>query len=106
MSCFNPNWIRLTEHISRPPPQLFQGADGAEPSPVDDGEAIAEPLDLAQDMGREDDALAPVPAVLHEADHRPRHEDIEAECRLIENQDIGIVDDGSRDGDLLAHSGR
>src|SRR5215472_3531133 len=54
---------------------------------MDDSEVVAEPLDLAHDVGREDDGLPAVPAVADEADDRARGHHIEPRRGLVENHD-------------------
>src|SRR5215471_2240308 len=72
---------------------------------MDDSEVVAEPLDLAHDVGREDDGLPAVPAVADEADDRARGHHIEPRRGLVENHDRRIVDERAGDGGLLLHAG-
>ena len=55
-------------------------------------------------MRAEQDARAGLAARFDEVDHRARRQDVEAGGRLVEDQDLGVVQHGARDRDLLVLS--
>ena len=76
--------------------QLVERARGHQPAFVDDHDAVAGLGDLGQDVGREDDRVL----ALERLDQAPDLDDlgrVEADRRLVEDEDLGIVDEGLGD---------
>src|SRR5712692_1842167 len=85
--------------------ELGEGAFGQKLSFVNDADDVAELLDFAHDVSREDDGLSPVAAFPNESNDGARGHDVEAERRLIENHYRRIVDKRPGDGGFLFHAG-
>ena len=64
---------------------------------LDDGDAIAEPLGLFHQVRREEHRRAAVPDVGHELPDRAARLRIEAGRELVEEHDLGLVDQRERD---------
>ena len=61
-------------------------------------------LDLVQDVARDDDALARAGPVANHPDGAAAGQRVHARQRLVENEQLRIVDDGLRQLDPLAHA--
>ena len=92
--------------LAVPLAQFGERAFGQDVAAVHDRDPVAEPLGLAHDVRREDDALALVAQLGDRLQQRPGHEHVEAGGRFVEDQHRRIVDDGPGDRDLLLHAGR
>ena len=73
---------------------------------VDDGDTVAELFHLAHDVRRENDALPLILQRLHRRQHFASDQHIQPGGRLVKDDDRRIVNDGSRDRNLLLHAGR
>ena len=73
---------------------------------MDDRHPVAQLLDLAHDVGREDDALPLRPERVDRLHHRAGDEYVETGGRLVKDHHRRVVDDRAGDGDLLLHAGR
>ncbi len=81
--------------------QIADGIGGDELAFVDDDDLLAGLLDLRQDVSAQDDGVVAGETL----DQLARFIDllgIEAGSRLVENQHVGIVNDGLRQADALA----
>src|SRR5579859_5676557 len=72
---------------------------------LDDSDDIAELFHLAHDVRGKDDGLSAIAALANEIHNRTSGHDVEAERRLVENHNGGIVDESAGDGGFLLHSG-
>src|SRR5437870_4487247 len=92
----------LSDHVS----ELLQAAHGDQPTVVDDGQPGAHPLGDLQDVGGEEHRL-PLPAeVLEDVFHLPGALRIEAHRGLVEEEHLGVVQEGRGERDFLAHAPR
>src|SRR6185436_15139754 len=72
-----------------------------EPSMLDDGHAIAEPLGFFHQVRGEEDRLAAAPDAVHEVPYGPPGLRIEPRGELVEEHHLGIVDERERDEEPL-----
>ncbi len=85
--------------------QIGKSSFGEQFAAVDDADMVAEFFHFAHDVGGKDDGLAGVAAFADETGDGARGHDVQADGRLIENHDRGIVHQRARDGNFLLHSG-
>src|SRR6266576_6846302 len=85
--------------------KLGERAFGKELARLDDTDGVAELLDFAHDVGREDDRLAAIAAFANEGGDGAGSHDVEADRGLIEDHDRWIVDEGAGNGGFLLHAG-
>jgi hypothetical protein len=75
------------------------------PAGLDDGDVVRHPLHLVEDVRRDEDRAS---LLLDEvADHRAELEHagrVEAVRRLVEHQQLGVVEQGTRHAEALAHA--
>ena len=83
-------------------PHLCERADLGQPSRPQDGHAVAERLDLAQDVGGQEHGLAVVPRLLHAAAERLLHQRVEPGGGLVEDQQLRTAHQGRDQDHLLA----
>ena len=87
----------------RPPEQLVDGPLPHQLSRADDADAVADLLDLGHQVAREEDgaaALAEAPDELAHLGHAGR---VEAVRRLVEDQQVRVLDQRGRDAEPLLH---
>ena len=77
-----------------------------EPAAPDDRHPVADPLDLGQDVRREEDRPAGRSQVVEDLVERALHERVEALGRLVEDRQLRVVLERLDDADLLAHPAR
>ncbi len=77
---------------------------GDEPAGDDDEDVLGEALDLVQDVGGEDDRATFVGHAAQEAHHLQSLRGIGAVERLVEEEDLRVVDDGGGDFHALLHA--
>src|SRR6266850_2505386 len=77
------------------------GAEGDHLAVVHDGDVVAEPLGLVHVMRRQEDRPAAASQVPDDLPELPPRLGIEARRRLIEEEEIGIADEGAGDGEAL-----
>src|SRR5438552_2827605 len=70
----------------------------------EEADLIAELLGLLENMGGEDDRLAPLAEIRQVFLDDRRVDRIEARKRLVQDQDLGVVDDRRDELDLLLHA--
>ena len=80
--------------------------EGDEPTAADDRDAVADPLDLRQHVGREEDRPSRGLEVVEDVVERALHQGIEPLGRLVEDRQLRVVLEGLDDPDLLAHPAR
>jgi len=85
-------------------PERVEGIARVDFAAVNDGDAVAEFLGLAHDMGREDDGFALGTKFRDDLLHFEGGEDIQADGGFIEDEDGRVMDDGAGDGDFLFHA--
>ena len=68
---------------------------------VDDRDAVAEPLGLVHVVGRQHDGAAAVPQVADDFPELAAGLRVEPRRRLVEEEHLGIADQGDRDGQPL-----
>ncbi len=83
---------------------LMNVALGQDAAVVDQQDVRRHRLDLVQDVARDDDALARAAPVLDQPDRAAARERIHAGERLVENQQLRLVDDRLRELHALAHA--
>jgi hypothetical protein len=69
--------------------QFLQGALLDQAALAQDPDAVAQSLDLAEDVRGEEDGLAALGGLLHRLAERDLHQRVEAAGGLVENQQIG-----------------
>ncbi len=79
-------------------------AFGEDPAVVDEEDVRGHRLDLVQDVARDDDRLSGAGPFADQADRAPAGERVHARERLVEDEERGVVDDGLRELDALAHA--
>ena len=89
-----------------PGQQLRHVLDRGQPAVADDRHPIAHPLDLGQDVRREEDRPTGGAALVEDVVERPLHERVEALRRLVEDGQLRVVLERLDDADLLAHPAR
>ena len=93
-------------HLHRPVASGEERADlleRHEPAVADDRDAVADPLDLREDVRREEDRAALRPQLVEDRVERPLHERVEALGRLVEDRQLRVVLERLDDPELLAH---
>jgi hypothetical protein len=87
--------IHPQEDAVRPPAAqgLPQRHVRPDPPPVDDQNAVADLLDLREDMRGEQDGVG-FAQLLDQLAHLPDLPGIQADGGLVEDQDVGVVQDG------------
>src|SRR5439155_9440992 len=92
----------LSDHVA----ELLEAAHGHQTSAVDDGEAGAHPLRDLQDVGREENRLPFLAEVLEYVFHLAGALRIEANRGLVEEEHLGVVEQGPRQRAILPHASR
>jgi hypothetical protein len=75
-----------------------------EPAPVHDGDAVAHLFDLAEQMRAKDHGL---PFGAHRVDHAAdggRADGVDARGRFVQDDELGVMDDGLGETDALEHA--
>ena len=90
--------------VRHQPPDRAEVAGGGEPPGVDHEDRIGEPLDLLQDVGREQDGPTLGGHRPEQVDHVQALARVHAVERLVEQQDLGLVDERAGDLGTLAHA--
>ncbi len=80
-----------------------QRPDVQEPARPEDGHAVAEGLRVGEDVGREEHGLARLLEVQDDVPDQPAADGIEPGHRLVEDDELGIVDQGLGDSRPLHH---
>jgi len=86
--------------------ERVDGSLGQDLPPVDDGDLVADPLRLGHDVGREDDRESALPHVADQIDQPARGHGVEARGGLVQDQDLGLVEEDARDREPLLHARR
>ena len=84
--------------------QLLAGARGADPPAVEDHHAVADVLDVGEKVRGEQDRLAALLEIDEQVLHLPRADRIEARGRLVEDEELRIVDERLRDAESPRHA--
>src|SRR2546421_8425099 len=92
----------LPHHV----PEVLQASHGHQPAVVDDGQPGAHPLGNFQDVSGKEDGLPLTAEVLQDVFHLSGALRIEADGRLIEEEDLRVVQQRRRQRDLLPHAAR
>ena len=88
--------------------ELGRRARGEDPAVVDDGDVLAQLVGLGHVVGREEDRAAwdGGPPLDDQLADRPGGGDVEAERRLVEEEDPGVVEQAAGKVHLLSLAGR
>ncbi len=86
------------------PGHVGQPAAGGQPSAGDDGDAAAERLGVRQDVRAEEDGLAGVAQPQDQGADVASAQRVEPRHRLVEEDDLRVVDQRLRDADALHHA--
>ena len=97
------------QHFHRPrlaelPRDLVQRAEGPQPAARDDGDAVADPRQLRQDVAGDEQRLAAVGQVEQHLAHLDAGLRVEAVGRLVEDEHSRVVQQRAGDGDALLHA--
>jgi hypothetical protein len=83
---------------------LLDGAGDLELALLDDGDGVAEAVELAQDVAADHDADALAGDLAQDLAQLAAGERVEAVGGLVEQQQLGAVDQGAGDREALAHA--
>ena len=86
--------------------QLLDGALGDERPVADHPDPIAHLLDLSHQVAREDERAPALAERAHELAHLGHARRIEPVGRLVEDQQLGVLEQGGRDAEPLLHPER
>ena len=86
-------------------PQFLRLADGDQPA-ADERDAVGHAFDFVQIMGRHDDGPPRGAQLLQHVADRSRSLRVEIRRRLIQKNDVGVVDERAGDGEFLLHAFR
>ena len=86
--------------------QLGLGALGDDPAVADHDQVVGDDLDLVQQVRGEQHGAALVGVAAEQVAHPADAGRVEAVGRLVEDQHLGVADQGGRDAEPLAHAER
>jgi hypothetical protein len=86
--------------------QLARRSLGDLPAVVEDDQPVAQALGLVHEVGREEDRLALLEQVLQPLPHQVARLRVEAGGRLVEQQQVGVVDERAAEREAPLHSAR
>ena len=81
--------------------QLRNGALGDVPAGVDDVDVVGQALGVVHEVGGQDDAHAAVPQFGDQFKHQLAGLRVQAGARLVQEEDLGIADQGRGQGQPL-----
>ena len=92
-----------TTRLPRPSPRIkvARRIEGDDPAAVDDENPVAEGLRFLHVMGGQKDSFAPVPDPPDELPHGPAGVRVEPRRQLVQEDELGIVDQGQGDEQSL-----
>ena len=85
---------------------LGHRALGQQPSAADDRDRVGDQLHLAQDVAGDQDRLAPVGEAAHRRPDLVDARRVESVGRLVEDQQVRVLEQGRGDGEPLLHAER
>ena len=86
--------------------QLSRRAFGDLPAVVEDDEPVAQALGLVHEVGRQQDRLALLEQVLQALPHQVTRLRVEAGGRLVEEHQVGVVDERAAEREAPLHAAR
>lgn len=103
-----PPYLAHKSPFQAPFPQgqgLLLGALVDQPPAVEEAHPVRHLLGLTHDVGGVNHGVAQVPVGLHEVQEGPAGEDVQTRRGLVQEEDLGPVEDGPGDDHLLPHPG-
>ena len=84
--------------------QVGLGALGDDAAVADDDEVVGDDLDLVEQVGGQQDGAAAVGVAAQEVAHPADAGGVEAVGGFVEDEDLGVADEGGGDAEALAHA--
>ena len=89
-----------------PAHELGGRADVDDTPVIEDRDAVAQPLGLLHEVRRQEDRLAAVPDAAHQIPDRPSRLRVQTRRQLVEEHELGVVDERERDEQPLLLTAR
>ena len=86
--------------------QVVDPLDRDQPAVADDPDPVADALDLVELVRGEEDRAAALAFLAHQGEELLLHQRVQAARRLVEDEQVGAVEEGEDQADLLAVAAR